>query len=178
MRDGTTNADIASYLANEGLITQREKTFAGYLNAYKRRNFEFVANGKTLGQAINDRDFDGIVSGNAPALDVEKELEKVAKFQKRRLAIGHIIEESTGFVNATLHRDIKEMRETLDALDKVRGGTRGSGRKGQQLEVTAEAGEALRNVQKAEDTQDKISNMVTQLKKGLEIKAEQDADVD
>ncbi len=174
MREGVSNAEIASYLATEGLITQREKTFASYLGAYKRKNFSFVTQGVSRADALANRNFDGIIGNNGPELDVERELEKVAKFQKRRLAIGHIIEESTGFVNQSLHRDVKEMRETLTELDKVRGGQRGSGRKKSQLEVTAEASESLRAVAKSETTQDKLTNLAGQLQRSIG-KREQEA---
>lgn len=116
MREGIPVAQIARHFALEQKINVGEKTFATYLYVFRRieraRINDFPLDAKTM---------DKHVRGDQVELDVDREMDRVIRFQKLRIGIGFENEKQLGMPLEVVGKDVRVLGQLIELKAKRKG---------------------------------------------------------
>lgn len=160
IREGTKLSEIAKYLAVEGYLSVTEPTMLRYLSLFRKRYRAEIYSG-------DKKTFDSEFPADVPSIDVETELMRLIRMQKRRIHSEYAIEQTMGKALNTTVKEVEQGRELLKLLAIVRGDIKPTGAPtGAASPDSAsdpEARKALTDLRKDEMERDRMSSLVAQL---------------
>ena len=165
IRQGTPNTTIAAHCVTRGYLQVNQKTAVSYLQYFRAKNPSICA--PVVKDDITAEDnLDNLFDAAGIALDEETELLRLISVQKARLGINYKNERNLGALLDSGSKDVKELRELLEALARLRGKLSSGGA---SLDVNVHSGyqEAVRGdlqgLTQDENTRNMLSSMVGDL---------------
>lgn len=120
LKEGISIPEIARHLALDGLISQTERTFTDYLQSYKRVYSKKLERQEGI-YGDTTASLDKLVSAHQPSVDIVRELNRMYRVQKVRVAIGLRNELVTGKLNKEQYRELNTAQGYLEMLARIEG---------------------------------------------------------
>lgn len=161
IREGVPNTKIAEAGILRGWFDQNQKTVVSYLQ-YFRKHQPGLCKPIPKDPENNEYGYDDIFNANAFILDEELELVRLIKLQQARIGVAFRNERELTLLLDSTNKEVKELRELIMALAKVRGTV--SDR--MDLAVTGYTNsvkEDLKGIQHDEQTRHNIATLVGDL---------------
>lgn len=158
LRAGISTAEIARWFAEQDWLNGiTDRTFAEYVGAFRRLKPEVIKGGD-----LNS--LDGIVGAHMPNADAEVELQRLLRFQKIRLKIGHDRETAIQMPLDNVGKDVERAGRLIEALAKIQGNLDTAMN---AAGMSADAGMAIKEIKIEEGQRDRMAALTRKLGKVL-----------
>ncbi len=119
IQQGVPNSKIAEHFIARGVFEMNQKTAVGYLQYFRKARPNLCR--PQAPSEDKPASYDHFFDGNSSIIHEETELLKLIELQKSRLAMGFNSEREINLLMTSTRREVKELRELLMDLAKLRG---------------------------------------------------------
>lgn len=161
LREGVSVNRLSAWFHSENYLTVSERTFAEYLRVFKQRNSQLIERPRDIDT------LDDLISSIRPDVDVVKELTRLYRLQKMRLAIDVKTEKNIGKLFNTTVKEVEISAKILELMGRATGlmGKESNSHRESDYDRNAMTGETYHRVLAEQQKTDRLEGLATQLAK-------------